>query len=71
MSVPDAGHDLADKLMDLEVRLAFQDRALSALDEVVRGLFDRLDRLEKELAGLRAAAEPAADGPASEPPPHY
>ena len=61
---------LAENVTDLEVRLAYQDRALAALDEVVRTLFARVEAIEKELRELRqGSALPI--GPAAEPPPHY
>ena len=61
---------LAETVTDLEVRLAYQDRTVVALDEVVRTLFTRLEAVEKELRELRQA--PALPlGPAGEPPPHY
>ena len=64
---------LAESLLDLEVRVAYQDRTINALDEVVRALYTRVDDLAKELAELRAGAASAAPaiGPANEPPPHY
>lgn len=63
---------LAESLLDLEVRVAYQDRTISALDEVVRTLFTRVEKLEQELADLRAAAAGGPPiGPANEPPPHY
>jgi uncharacterized coiled-coil protein SlyX len=61
---------LSEQLVDLEVRVAYQDRTISALDEVVRTLFARLEKVEKELVELRAAAMPAPVI-ANEPPPHY
>lgn len=63
---------LSEALVDLEVRVAFQSRALAELDDVVRTMFARVEALEKELDELRrgAAAAPAI-GPANEPPPHY
>jgi uncharacterized coiled-coil protein SlyX len=63
---------LAESLLELEVRVAYQDRTIVTLDEVVRTLFTRVEMLEQELEALRAgvAAGPAI-GPANEPPPHY
>lgn len=57
--------DLAERLIDLEVRLAYQDRAVAALDEVVRELAARVAAAEAELARMRAAA---AAPPGGEPP---
>lgn len=64
---------LAEALLELEVRLAYQDRTVAALDEVIRTLFARVERLEGELVELRAGAASAAlaVGPANDPPPHY
>jgi uncharacterized coiled-coil protein SlyX len=45
--------ELADKIIDLEVRIAYQDRTIATLDEVVRELAGRLARLEAEVARLR------------------
>jgi uncharacterized coiled-coil protein SlyX len=61
---------LHEVVTDLEVRLAFQDRAVQALDDVVRTLFARVDALEHELAQLRKTADGGAP-PVNEPPPHY
>lgn len=48
-----ADDDLSERVMDIEVRLAYQDRTITALDEVVRELAARLARAERELAKLR------------------
>ena len=63
----------AERLIDFEIRLAYQDRTVAALDEVVRALYDRVTRLEQELHDLRRAAIEGAPqiGPANDPPPHY
>lgn len=52
--------DAVERLTDLEVRVAYQDRMVAALDEVVRELAARLGRAEAELAKLRAGATPPA-----------
>ena len=60
-----------DKLIDLEVKLAYQERLIKELDTLVRGFADRLDVVERELREVKAAiGSPVAIGP-NEPPPHY
>ena len=63
----------AEHRIDLEVKLAYQERLIRELDALVRTFADRLDRVEHELGGLRHAVGAAAApiGPADEPPPHY
>jgi len=61
---------LRETVLDLEVRLAYQDRAVATLDELVRTLFGRIEALEKEIKVLRES-QALPIGPASEPPPHY
>ena len=54
--------DLAERMTDLEVRLAYQDRTVAALDEVVRELAGRVAVLERDVARLRAASASAEAG---------
>lgn len=63
----------AERLIDFEIRLAYHDRTVASLDEVVRALYDRIERLEQEVRDLRRAAIEGAPqiGPANDPPPHY
>ena len=65
--------ELAERVMDLEVRLAYQDKTIATLDGVVRGLADRLDALAAELGQVRKTMESPAPtlGSASELPPHF
>jgi len=65
--------DLVERMVELEVKLAYQDRVIRALDALVRAFGDRLDRAERELGTLKdSLASPAAPlGPQHEPPPHY
>lgn len=62
-----------ERLLDLEVRLAFQDRQVRQLDALVRLYVDRLEKAERELRELREALRSPQDelGSASEKPPHY
>jgi SlyX protein len=65
--------DLAERVEDLEVKLAFQDKLIRELDALVRTFGDRLDAAEREMKKLEQALrspEPGL-GPANEPPPHY
>jgi uncharacterized coiled-coil protein SlyX len=61
-----------DLIIDLQIRIAHQDKAIAALDDVVREFALRVERLEQELREIRKASEsPTAIGPADERPPHY
>jgi uncharacterized coiled-coil protein SlyX len=63
----------AERLEDLEVKLAFQDRLIRELDALVRTFVDRIVAAEREIeqlkAGIRSPEIPL--GPANEKPPHY
>jgi uncharacterized coiled-coil protein SlyX len=65
--------DISDRFIDLEVKLAYQDRTIRELDNLVRELATRLEDTEKKLAQLeqtvRSGEVPL--GPPNEPPPHY
>lgn len=65
--------ELVERMMDLEVRLAFQDRLLHELDDVLRGLMDRLATAETTIEQLRSTDKSPQTplGPVNEPPPHY
>jgi hypothetical protein len=65
-----SGTSIEERVTELEVRLAYQDKVIAALDEVVRDFAARVERLE------RAAGEGAVDvgidpDPPDEAPPHY
>ena len=64
---------MEERITELESRVAFQGQTVHDLDEEVRLMAKRLERLERrlsELAGeLRAGREEI--GPADEKPPHY
>jgi uncharacterized coiled-coil protein SlyX len=70
---PDAAPDAdAERWLDLDVKLAYQERLIRELDALVRELGDRLAKAERELAELRQAMPPPLPlGPIHEPPPHY
>lgn len=62
-----------ERIIELEVRLAYQDRIISDLDEVVRAFSERVVKLERELVVLKETVERGAPevGPQDEKPPHY
>lgn len=55
-----ANDELAERLADLEVKVAYQDHTAVALDGVVRDLAARVIALEAELGRMRALSAPAA-----------
>ena len=59
------------QILDLEVRVAYQDKTIEQLDEVVRELALRIERLEDRIVELCASATAFPSGPADDPPPHY
>ena len=62
-----------DRIEDLEIKLAFQDKLIADLDALVRSFGDRLDTMQRELDQLKKAAEsPELPlGASNERPPHY
>ena len=59
-----------ERMQDLEIKLAFQDKLIADLDALVRQLGDRLVVMQRELDELKkTAAAPALPG--NERPPHY
>ncbi len=59
---------LEGRIVDLEVRLSFQQQTIEDLDSVVREFASRVERLEGELrdlrshsTGVQAIAEPSDD----------
>jgi SlyX protein len=64
--------ELEARIIELEMRIAHQDRTIADLDEVVREFADRVTALERLVEELRESASSADDlGPGDEPPPHY
>jgi uncharacterized coiled-coil protein SlyX len=65
--------DPVERIVELEIKLAYQDHVIAALDALVRAFGERLDRAERELKALKdSLASPAVPlGPPNEPPPHY
>lgn len=64
------------RIMDLEERLAFQDRAIEELNETVTAQWKEIETLKRDIARLTdqlRAVEGALDqvGGHEPPPPHY
>lgn len=63
---------MEDRVIEVEIRLAYLEHELRELDGVVRETRDLLDRLRREVGELRDRVEPAASrDPDDEVPPHY
>jgi uncharacterized coiled-coil protein SlyX len=61
----------ADRIMDLEVKVAFQEKLLAELDAVIRTLRGEVDALREEVEQLHAGLKPDAQATVDEKPPHY
>ncbi len=65
---------LADRVDDLEVRVAFQERTIEELNAVVTKQWRQIDELMRLVRALEAHAQatsPIADPRSEPPPPHY
>ena len=67
---------MEERIAELEVRLAFQERTLQELNDVLTRQARELERLTREMAGLRqqlALLAPPLVGRREDepPPPHY
>ncbi len=62
-----------ERIIALEERLAYQDKALADLDDVVQGLARQVDQLDRKLSALTEwLRNPGQEvGPPDERPPHY
>ena len=60
-----------DRVVDLEIKVAFQEKLLADLDGVVRALRAEVDALREEVAQLHAALAPTAQETVDEKPPHW
>lgn len=62
-----------ERILDLEVRIAYQDRLVRELDALVRQFADRLDAAERELKTLKQSLISPNEGigAGNERPPHY
>ena len=65
---------LAERIDALEMRVAYQDDTLEALNETITAQWKQIDALTRQLAELRERlqdAESSATAPINERPPHY
>jgi uncharacterized coiled-coil protein SlyX len=62
---------LEDRVTELEVRVAYQDKVIAALDDVVRDFAARVTRLERLAREPTVAAAGELPDAPDEPPPHY
>ncbi|MBX3159051.1 MAG: SlyX family protein [Deltaproteobacteria bacterium] len=64
---------MEERLLDLEIKLAFRDKLVADLDALVRTLGDRVDAMQRELEQLKKAlvSPELPVGPSNDRPPHY
>jgi uncharacterized coiled-coil protein SlyX len=60
-----------ERITTLEVKMAFQEKLLSDLDEVIRGMRDEIDTLRRELQVVAGRLPPPEEPVVDEKPPHY
>ena len=62
-----------ERLTDLEIKVAYQDKTIADLEALVRGFGVRIDQMARELEqlknGIRSPEVPT--GPQNDKPPHY
>ena len=63
----------ADRLMELEIRVAHQERTIDQLNDVVLGLRKELESVQRKFGEIEAKLESDANeiGSADERPPHW
>ena len=61
------------RLNDLEIRVAYQDKTISELNDVITGQWKKLDALERQFRRLGEELEAMGSGetPTTQKPPHY
>jgi SlyX protein len=65
---------MQDRMAELEVRVAFQDKTIQELNEVVTRQQREIDRLAREVEALKGQVRtlaPVASRDEETPPPHY
>jgi uncharacterized coiled-coil protein SlyX len=61
----------SDRLTDVEIKLAYAERRIDELDDVVRQTSEAMDVLIKEIKRLRGLVETTELPPGNVKPPHY
>jgi len=64
---------MEERIIELEVKIAYQDKVIADLDEVLRTFATHVQQLQREVTELKEAMRTgqAAIGPADDAPPHY
>ena len=64
---------MEERIIELEVRVAYQDKLIEELDDVVRAFARKVEELERQLTELKDTVQAGAPevGPGDDPPPHY
>jgi uncharacterized coiled-coil protein SlyX len=62
---------LAHRVVELEVRIAYQERLISDLDGVIQDFCRRFESLQREFREVQQNLDSHPVGPADEKPPHY
>ncbi len=62
---------LEQRILELEVRAAHQEKLIEELDGVVVEFTARVEHLQSLLKELMESTDAAPIGPANDPPPHY
>jgi SlyX protein len=71
---PTDAETLAERIDALEMRIAYQDDTLEALNETITAQWKQIDTLTRQVAELREQLQEAqsnAAAPINERPPHY
>ena len=61
------------RIDDLEMRIAFQDKTIGELNDVITAQWKKIERLERQLQRLDEEVQSldGRDAPANQKPPHY
>ncbi|MCG8616679.1 MAG: SlyX family protein [Desulfobacterales bacterium] len=61
-----------DRLETLEIKVAFQEKAIKELNDIIYAQQMEIDRLVNQVKTLmESGIQSGSDGPANEKPPHY